>query len=340
MQLGSALRSQCSDDHLHVTSGMSISMRRRLLPSSFAVLGAAVALTAMTGCGSSSDSGTDGGGGATPDVGSTPKLNSVTDQSLPVEAYLFSKDQTDQLNKAIVILRRQCMGRFGLTYQDQTVQGIFQPKSRTQFRYGVTDADDAASHGYKPAGSETPVVKPSPRQEDPATTMVLTGTRDPDVKPGSAEARGGQDYNGQKVPAGGCIGEANRKLGVTGSEGLSDAGIAVKVNTDSWDKSYTDSRVRAVFEKWSRCMKQKGYTYADPMRANDDPEWQRTTTATAREQQVAQADVACKQQHNVLGVWYSVDVAYQEQMIEQNAEALAEVKESIEKQLKLAAGVA
>ncbi|MDR3083844.1 MAG: hypothetical protein LBV60_23505 [Streptomyces sp.] len=320
-------------------------MRRRLLSPSLAVLGSAVALVAMVGCSSSSGSDDSGGSGGTgkagsaPEVASTPKLTSTTDQSMPVEAYLLSMDQQEQMNNAVVALRRQCMQRFGLTYQYQPIQGNFQPKSITQFRYGVTDADAVAVHGYKPAGSEKEVVKPTPQKESPATTMVLTGTTDPHVKPGSAAAKGGQDYNGQKVPAGGCLGEANRKLGASGPNGFSDAEIAVKVNAESFDKAYTDSRVRAVFAKWSQCMKEKGYTYADPMKANDDPEWQKTATATPREQQVASADVACKQKHNVLGVWYAVDVAYQKQMIEQNAEPLAEVKKKIEKQLKLAAEV-
>ncbi|MFE4409210.1 hypothetical protein [Streptomyces sp. NPDC056821] len=314
-------------------------MRRRLLPPFLAVLGSAVALATMVGCSSSSDSGDSGKGGSTPKVASTPKLSSVTDQPLPIEAYLLSKDQTDQMDKAVVVLRQKCMQRFGLTYQDQSMQGAFQPKSITQFRYGVTDAEAVAVHGYKPAGSEKPVVKPSPQKMSPAATMVLTGTTDPKVKPGSAAAKGGQDYNGQKVPAGGCLGEADRKVGVSGPNRYGDAEIVVKVNTESWDKSYTDSRVRAVFAKWSQCMKEKGYTYADPMKAGDDPEWQKTVTATSREQQVASADVACKQKYNVLGIWYSVDVAYEKQMIEQNAEALAEVKKTIEKQLKLAAEI-
>ncbi|MGW3493905.1 hypothetical protein [Streptomyces sp. NPDC001020] len=317
-------------------------MRRRLLPPSLAVLGSAVALAAMVGCSSSSgsdDSGGTGKAGSAPKVASTPKLTSTTDQSLPIEAYLLSTDQQKQMNDAAVVLRRKCMQRFGLTYQYQPIQGKFEPKSITQFRYGVTDADEVAVHGYKPAGSEKPVVKPPPQKESPAATMVLTGTTDPKVKPGSAAAKGGQDYNGQKVPAGGCLGEANRKLGASGPSGYSDAEIAVKVNVESFDKSYTDSRVRAVFAKWSQCMKEKGYTYADPMKAGDDPEWAKTVTATPREQQVASADVACKHKYNVLGVWYSVDVAYQKQMIEQNAEALAEVKKTVEKQLKLAAEV-
>ena len=317
-------------------------MRRRPLSLSLIASGGLVGVLALTGCGSSGSdgSGDTAGSGSVPKTASVPKLASTTDKSLPIEAYMYTKEQTDQLNNAVVTLRQDCMRGFGFTYEDQKAQGTFQPKSITQFRYGMTDADDVAVHGYKPAGSEKKVVKPAPLKLSPAATTALTGTDDANVKPGSAEAKGGQDINGKKVPAGGCIGEANRKLGASTAQEFGDAPVVVKVNTDSWAKSYNDKRVRDVFAKWSACMKDKGYSYADPMKANDDPQWQKTTTATPREQQVASADVACKQKHNVLGVWYSVDVAYQKQMIEQNAEALDDVKKRIDKQLKLAADLA
>ncbi|MGY0487264.1 hypothetical protein [Streptomyces sp. WG-D5] len=317
-------------------------MRRHPLSLSLIAFGGIAAVLAVTGCDSSS--GSDGSGGATgsgaPRTAAVPKLASTTDKSLPVEAYMYTKDQTDQLNNAVVTLRQDCMKDFGFPYQDQKAQGMYQPKSITQFRYGMTDADEVAVHGYKPAGSEKKVVKPAPLKLSPAATTALTGTEDANVKPGSTEAKGGQDINGKKVPAGGCIGQANRKLGATSAQGFGDAPVVVKVNTDSWAKSYNDKRVRAVFTKWSACMKEKGYTYADPMKASDDPQWQKTTTATPREQQVASADVACKRKYNVLGVWYAVDVAYQKQMIEQNAEALDDVKKRMDKQLKLAADLA
>ncbi|MFJ8930452.1 hypothetical protein ACIRLA_28075 [Streptomyces sp. NPDC102364] len=315
-------------------------MRRRPLPLSLIAFGGIATVLAVTGCDSSSGSGGSVDTASVPSASAAPKLASTTDKSLPIEAYMYTKDQTDQLNNAVVTLRQDCMQNFGFTYEDQKAQGMFEPKSITQFRYGMTDADDVAVHGYKPAGSEKKVVKPAPVKLAPAATTALTGTDNANVKPGSTEAKGGQDINGKKVPAGGCIGEANRKLGATSAQGFGDAPVVVKVNTDSWAKSYNDKRVRAVFTKWSACMKQKGYAYADPMKAGDDPQWQKTTTATPREQQVASADVACKQKNNVLGVWYSVDVAYQKQMIEQNAEALNDVKKRLDKQLKLAAQVA
>ncbi|MCT9077145.1 hypothetical protein [Streptomyces fulvoviolaceus] len=320
-------------------------MHTRRFAASLSVLCATVALSAVAGCSSSSGSGEEGkaaGGTGAPSVSSFPKLTSATDKSLPVEAYLLTTEQEDQMADAEKILRERCMTRFGIAYKVPEAPSVFAPTSITQLRYGPTDADDVAGHGYKPAGSENAVVKPKPEELAPAATMVLNGTTDPNVKPGSAAAKGGQDYNGQKVPAGGCIGEAKAKLGYSAAQEPSEDGappIADKVNTDSWAKSYEDTRVKAVFAKWASCMKEKGYTYADPMKANNDPQWEQNALATAKEKQVASADVACKVKYNVVGTWYAVDVAYQEQLIEQNAEALAEVKKTKDKQLKLMAEV-
>ena len=47
----------------------------------------------------------------------------------------------------------------------------------------------------------------------------------------------------------------------------------------------------------------------------------------------------CKAQFNVVGTWYTVEVAYQQQMVEQNAQALADIKKAKEQQLKLMAQV-
>ncbi|MFJ9176782.1 hypothetical protein [Streptomyces sp. NPDC102360] len=307
-----------------------------------ALLGATVAVAVLAGCSDEADGAahaSSGGGAGTPKVSSVPKLTSVTDKSLPIDAYLMSDDQLDKMQKAEFTLRERCMERFGIAYRVPAAEQAFRPKSRTQFRYGVTDADAVATHGYKPAGSEKTAQRTKPQELSRTANMVLTGTDDPNVKPGSTAAKGGQDYQGKKVPAGGCIGEARAKLGASGAQSYGGDVTANKVNTDSWAKSYDDERVRAAFAKWSSCMKKQGYVYADPMKAGDDPAWQKATVATAKERRVASADVDCKVKYNVVGTWYTVEVAYQNQMIEQDAQALAEAKKAKEKQLKLMAEV-
>jgi hypothetical protein len=88
-----------------------------------------------------------------------------------------------------------------------------------------------------------------------------------------------------------------------------------------------------VFRAWSLCMRRHGYDYADPTRApGKDP---RLTGPTAGRAEIALADtdVACKREANVIGVWSSVDAAYQRRAMAEKSEELAAVKRDIHIQL-------
>ncbi|WP_369197819.1 hypothetical protein [Streptomyces djakartensis] len=61
-------------------------------------------------------------------------------------------------------------------------------------------------------------------------------------------------------------------------------------------------------------MKQRGYAYDEPWQAINDKAF-RGPEAGPREIATAVADVACKKVTNVVGVWYTVDAAYQRQML-------------------------
>ncbi|NED85612.1 hypothetical protein G3I76_36685, partial [Streptomyces sp. SID11233] len=63
----------------------------------------------------------------------------------------------------------------------------YHPQSRTQLRYGSTDAKETATHGYKPAGSQGAgrTSRTRPQELSPQESIALNGTDDPTVKPGS-----------------------------------------------------------------------------------------------------------------------------------------------------------
>jgi hypothetical protein len=84
-------------------------------------------------------------------------------------------------------------------------------------------------------------------------------------------------------------------------------------------------------------MKERGYSYSSPMVAVEDKRFTKSATASAEEIRVAQADVACKRENNVIGVWYAVEVAYQERAIEKNEQLLNTLKERKSSILKAAA---
>jgi hypothetical protein len=86
-------------------------------------------------------------------------------------------------------------------------------------------------------------------------------------------------------------------------------------------------------------MKQSGYDYATPIDASDDPRWSQTNMPNQAEIQTAVTDQQCRAQENVVGVWYTVDSAYETQAIEAQPEQMASAKQFIQVQLKNAAAV-
>ncbi|MFI7388683.1 hypothetical protein [Streptomyces sp. NPDC049813] len=296
------------------------------------VLAAALA----TGCSGSSPQKTVASDGA-PEVSSTPRITTRVQTPVPVEAYLLTDEQSAALGKAENTLRERCMRRFGIQFHEPTTELKGPKYVLSQYRYGKLDPAVTAQYGFQVPGQHTASDLAKAKNAGTASRSnlsqaqlgVLRGTTDPSVKSGP----GGQDYNGQKVPAGGCYGEAKKKLG-----NYQDAPVAVDVNIDSFQKSTEDKRVRAAFGKWSGCMKKEGFDYPTPIKADGDPKWA-GTTVSAEEKKVATASATCMEKYNVAGIWNAVDVAYQKQAIEKNAQQLDAVKKDIEHDVKLAAQV-
>ncbi|MFE1289419.1 hypothetical protein [Streptomyces sp. NPDC058751] len=312
-------------------------------PKAAVVLATAAVLMAG-GCSSSSPSPSSSGPSrpqdaavVMPEVSSVPRLITAADRELPIAPYLLSDKQSDELTAAQAELTEQCMARFGFRYTSPAPAAVFRPRTPTQFRYGVTDPEAAAVDGFAPPGSRTAPTAVEPAALSAETTLVLTGTNDPHVKPGSTAA-GGQVHKGRKIPVGGCVGEARTRLLSEGPEAGGDAQLPNDINIDSFESSRKHPLVRAVFAKWSQCMEARGLSYPDPLAAGGDSAW-RTGTASAKEKAAARADADCKTRNNVVGVWYAVDSALQRQAIARNSAALAEIKKSIRARVKLATAV-
>ncbi|MFE7560369.1 hypothetical protein [Kitasatospora sp. NPDC057500] len=275
-----------------------------------------------------------------PSVSAVPTLAKADDKALPIEAYLLTPEQQQQLIRARDALTARCMTRFGFTYAPEpapTDPGTRQ-KNLTQWRYFVTDTTETAQYGYT-AKDFRHGQKPSRAPEPPAYLLALTGSADGAVAvaPGQTP-KGGQDINGQRIPPGGCIGEALGKLGASTANGNGgDAQLASDIKNSGWNQSLADSRLLAAFTAWSGCMKAKGYDYPTPIAAADDPQWQTIGASSEKARQTATADATCKAEHNVVGIWYTVESAYETTLIEQNAEAMRAIRQDIDNRMKLAA---
>lgn len=305
-------------------------------------LGAAIILLAVTaGCAQGqaaestptpAPSGTPTASGPLPVV-AVPKMLDVSSLVLPVEPYLFTDRQVGRLFRAKAVLTESCMRRFGHSWPAPTgpipETGTLNP-ANTAHRYGITDAAKAARYGYHPVpGSVPPQVKDKPTGPQPGreAMLVLRGLNQ-DGTPAGADSRG------RRLPAGGCQGEATKALSGDPQK-LGNRELVGAVNIGSYRDSQRDPRVVAVFRAWSRCMERHNndYTYADPTRApGKDPKFNGPTAGPA-ELTLASTDVACKRETNVIGVWSSVDAAYQRRAIAAKQRELAAVKKDMRTQL-------
>jgi hypothetical protein len=184
------------------------------MPTIWSGLGRVAAAILLGGCGSSGGSATTTDAQASPPVVHDVKQRtSITGLSLPVDSFKPSPDQVLVINQATTSLVNSCMQRLGFN-------SVLPPASKSApetlaRRYGVTDAKIAATYGYHLAPSEGVVADRKTNPTTPMSTsemMVLTGS--PNVgAPGATPKASNRTYNGQQVPVGGCLGEANTKLG-------------------------------------------------------------------------------------------------------------------------------
>ncbi|MFD7427778.1 hypothetical protein [Streptomyces sp. NPDC059814] len=274
-----------------------------------------------------------------PPMSAIPKIDSANDKPLPLDAYLVNPGQLSMINKAYAKSISLCMTRFGFTYmpsvESQGPRDSDAPVTRTDGRYGHQSARLMARWGYHPEGGAS-VSPPSSEESTQKTSpdMVIAGRGSSD--PSKAFGPGGQIINGKAVPYHGCMGEAVKKLTGSVDGALYDPQIAIDVKLKTLEESQQDKRTKAVFAKWSRCMKIRGFTYEDPLAAGGDPQWRKAAEPTPHELKVATADAACRHENNVVGVWYAVDFSYQEKAIAGNAVAMARVKTDLESKIRIA----
>jgi hypothetical protein len=272
-----------------------------------------------------------------PPVAGVPTRLDVGSLVLPIEPYLFTDRQVARLFRARAVLTASCMERFGhhwpVPAEPAPDTGTLNP-ANTAHRYGITDARLAARNGYHPAPgtmpSRTKQKSPGPNP-GPEEMLVLTGLHEDG-------ARAAKDERGRPVPAGGCQGEATTALSGDPDK-IGNRELVGTINIGSYRDSQKDPRVVRVFRAWSRCMRQYGYTYADPTRAPGKGAEFTGPTATGAEIAVARKDVECKRRTNVIGIWSSVDAAYQRRAMNAKTQELAAIKRDIRTQVTNADGV-
>ncbi|MFF9849703.1 hypothetical protein [Streptomyces litmocidini] len=295
----------------------------------------------LTACSSASDGGGDGSAHE-PAIGTIPRLLSTTGLSYPLDAYETTDDQRRKLEQAQARVTGDCMKRFGFDFElPLTPAGGGRSDDS---RYGLTDAAVAARYGYVPNRGARPPAKPPTQVLGASGKLALSGPTDyKGPQPMSLEeARAkdsGKTLNGKKVPIGGCIREGYLTV-YAPKKGAVDAMFVTNLAMDANSRSREDSRVVAAVKAWSACMAEKGYTVDEPVSPQSDLGLDPNTYGGPKAIAAAKQDVACKEKANLVGIWYTVETAYQKRGIEQNAETLNQAKTELDERLKSAAALA
>ncbi|MCJ0874072.1 hypothetical protein [Streptomyces sp. AP-93] len=326
----------------------SSGIRSRPLPRP--ALPAAVLLAlVLAGC-----SDPDGGGArGEPELGEIAVAPATASLSLPLDAYTDTEAETVRMGQVQQRLLSRCMARYGFPYEEvrpSDPAGAQGPEGRHRTLFGPADPVFAAAHGYDATAGKGRPVKPPATPLSESAALVMHGERpggeqggaaQPPDAPSEEEAArvdSGIDVGGQKVPVGGCLREAYRKLYAPTKDSV-DLLFPFGLASEAHERSKGDSRVAEVLKNWSACMGKSGYTgLKDPYEVvqklglEADPGGPKAVTA-------AKADVACKREVNLVGIWAAVEKAYQERLVEERAETLALYKKQREARYKLAAGL-
>ncbi|MFD7258554.1 hypothetical protein [Streptomyces sp. NPDC059874] len=303
---------------------------------------AAVLALLLTGCsqtaGGKAD--TDSDAGKEPPIGAVPTLLESRSLVFPLAPYTPDSRQLALLDEAQDVLIDQCMQRYGFRFtQRRKADGaVQQDESR---RYGISDPAEAAQSGYtNPRLGNT--VRPPRQTLGGNEKLVLHGLEvDPSMKvPMSQEEAEKSDVattvvGGQKVPAGGCLRESALKL-FTPTKDTVDGMVAQSHGIEAYGRAQKDSRVVAATKAWSECMAKHGYAaFTDP--TAQPPGIDEAGMSSPQAVTMAKQDVECKRETNLVGIWYTVEVAYQQRAIERNAETLDVAKKQLDERMKLAA---
>ncbi|MFD9883116.1 hypothetical protein ACFWZT_16860 [Streptomyces alboflavus] len=213
---------------------------------------------------------------------------------------------------------QSCMHRFGyrvdLTPHNSAASPMLY-QGMNENTYGLTSISRARRYGYHLTKAE----EDDDKIKDPPLT-----TRQKYALNGGATFT----EDGKKLPAGGCRAEAERSL-QKGAPSIDDEDYAAAVALDVGKEVENDSRVRSAFRSWSTCMRQEGFHYSHPMAPGESDRFLRTTEPGRQEIRTAVADVECKRQTNVIGIWISVETVYQKIAIRVGGKKLHQVRRSL-----------
>ncbi|MFD5413521.1 hypothetical protein [Streptomyces nojiriensis] len=229
--------------------------------------------------------------------------------TLPLDGYSSTSSEYYAWQVATQDQWRSCMAQYGFKKFGppepslQVASGA--ADSDMGRRYGIADLEAAKTRGY-----HLPEM-PEPSRWEPAKgaeEAVFTGT--------GTEVAGGT-YKGQKIPDGGCRGETKRMFP------MPQTPAAANAESRAFLAAKDDKNVKEAIAQWSACMKNRGLDIKSPI---DDVKSLgvdvSSPTPSAREIEVAIADVECKGQTKLVELWHKNEESKQQQEIAKDTSTL------------------
>ncbi|MFI9804273.1 hypothetical protein ACIHEJ_07860 [Streptomyces sp. NPDC052301] len=263
------------------------------------------------------------------------RLNTM--KAFPLHAYLPdpSSDEGRTIGKAQWILAKRCMVRLGFAgfaaldpgAVDSTYpvrQGTLADRSTVgsdDSPYGVDDPEPASEHGYH---NRAPEDSAQPQEWPADQYTALTGS-----------FRSGDSHlaHGNRIPDGGCLGQATRKIYGAPPETVKAGGLkvtsyyslALELGYQSQKQARNDPAWKKTEHAWSACMKKKGFRYADPDKAATDYAWYRDDKPSDREKRTAAADAQCKLDTDYIRTAHDLETRLQKAAISKHRTELDQV---------------
>lgn len=240
---------------------------------------------------------------------------------LPLDTYQLSSADTATLITAIGVLTATCMRGKGFSYQAHPVTARQEAATPVVLPYGIDNPVQAARDGYSHAhvvmaGAALP--RPRSRtRHSVAYWLALTGGQPPGG-PGSAPPVG---YH-QDV---GCVGLAAEQImryGWTRQDHV-NLSLSGELSATAAGLTARNPRIALVEKSWSQCMGARGFNYPNTS-AVAAAHW--PARPSRAEKATAAADVTCKRQVNLPGIWLAVQAGYEQGLIAEDRAALASAR--------------
>lgn len=220
---------------------------------------------------------------------------------VPLDEYKLSRLDLQTIEYAEDLLTRDCMRELGMDWKMLPPPSHQDPDPLNRRRYGLIEPEIATRFGY-----HLPPLSPE------LTARESVWAQRDRLPPAERRAAYGDDGQG------GCRAEARDHLRKDIPD--LDQSRLYDFSAEAFRASLADPEVVQVFGNWSACMKAEGFRYSDPLEPFGDAAWAKSRRPSAQEIVVAEADVRCKQETDLVSVWSGVEERIQLDVIRSHRE--------------------